>query len=116
MDYTPFLRNENFWYMVYRILIEECGAYDSESEHSNFTYQMAKNNVVEYRFQGKLGFGGKLWNNDRADGRCRIYVNYYKEDETEERNKIEKKTNERLEKFFKWYTTRPMYEVSFAGE
>jgi hypothetical protein len=34
---------------------------------------------IEFRFQGSLGFGGKVWSNGGT-----VYVNCYREDETPE--------------------------------
>jgi hypothetical protein len=80
------------WNKVYDILVEECGAH--ESERSSFLFhQGEKDYPSEWRFCGKLGFGGKFWRNSG-----RLYVNCYNEDETLERLEAIKRANERLAK------------------
>ncbi len=60
---------------IYDILVETCGA--SESARKQF---YAVWPCDEFRFQGELGFGGKIRkNNDK------IYVDYYPEDRSDER-------------------------------
>ncbi len=71
---------------IYEILIRTCGAYDAADAFTQFIYAADRFGAgwsFEYRFQGSLGFGGKVWlyNGDYP------YVNCYKEDETPERNK-----------------------------
>lgn len=58
---------------IYDILIADAGA--EESGRQAFVLS-TKEGITEYRFQGKLGFGGKFW---IAHGRW--YVNAYPEDE-----------------------------------
>lgn len=80
------------WDKVYDILIQECGA--NEGDRSSFCLsQIEKDYPREWRFCGKLGFGGKFWRNSG-----RLYVNCYNEDETPERLEMIKKANERLAK------------------
>lgn len=71
---------------IYNCLIENCGACP-HNQQSFISLQTTKE-IVEWRFGGKLGFGGKFWNNDN-----RWYVSCYQEDETKTRNKIIEKTN-----------------------
>lgn len=81
---------------VWTILAEECGA---TSEDGFFHHQTA-GRVPEWRFGGKLGFGGKFWRNrtSRPDGSWGDYwyVNCYAEDETPERRKAIEAANARL--------------------
>ena len=61
------LLTEEFANKVYDILVAEAGANPRESDRADFIYQhcKAENGCLEYRFQGKLGFGGKYrssWN------------------------------------------------------
>jgi len=72
---------------VYDILVKEAGAPISLKE--NFMYHMTNDNCSEYRFQGKLLFGGKYWSDTNR-------VNYYREDKNEERDMIVERTNEKL--------------------
>ncbi len=74
---------------VWAILVDECGARDDA--FMEFICNWPK--CVEFRFGGKLGFGGKVW----AD-RDRIHVTCYPEDMTDERRAIIERTNDRLSK------------------
>lgn len=78
---------------VYDILVDICGA--DEHWRENFV-QVCDADCTEYRFCGKLGFGGKY--------RCRegnkIRVDYYSEDKTEERDQMVIKANELLDTLF----------------
>ena len=50
----------------------------------------------EFRFQGKLGFGGKVWHQGG-----RLFVTCYPEDITPERSLIMSRANDALEKLLK---------------
>lgn len=84
----------------YDLLIETAGAsrlhYDRRSFIQcalNWNYHF----TFEYRFEGLLGFGGKIWLPlDKAP-----YVSCYREDDSPERLKIIEKTNALLEKAVK---------------
>ena len=76
---------------IYDILEKECGAWVSERE--GFVYSQTHEVIREWRFCGKLGFGGKFWRNN-----CRLYVNYYNEDKTKERDAMVERANKLLEK------------------
>ena len=76
---------------IYDILVQDCGAYDGGHERESFVAHQTTEDVIEWRFGGKLGFGGKFWRNAG-----RIYVNCYREDETPEMRKMIDKANERL--------------------
>lgn len=74
---------------VYDILVEVCGA--CESMRQAFVYTETHELCSEYRFCGRMGFGGKFWNaNDR------LYVNCYSEDETPQRRAMIAEANKRL--------------------
>jgi len=74
---------------IYDILVAEAGA--RESDRPSFVYQhcVYENGCMEYRFQGKLGFGGKYrstWNG----------VTYYHETETPEMVEVKAKVDKLL--------------------
>jgi len=78
---------------VYDVLIKEAGAsneWDKESDKESFIYHHEKD-CDEWRFCGKLGFGGKYWSNSNT-------VDCYLEDLTPERELIIKQTNLELSK------------------
>lgn len=74
---------------VYDVLVEECGALDDDQERHSFKLLWPE--CVEFRFQGRLGFGGKVWHNRR-----RVYVTCYPEDQIPERLAMIERANERL--------------------
>jgi hypothetical protein len=74
---------------IYQILVEEAGA--SPESFPEFHAVVLTRESGEFRFGGKLGFGGKYrWNDSRH------YVDYYPEDKTQERDEIVAVTNKRL--------------------
>jgi hypothetical protein len=76
---------------IYTILVERLDA--SEGDRDAFVYHMVKGGCREWRFQGCLGFGGKLYNDHK------LRVDCYPEDKTDERqNKIDA-VNEQLKGF-----------------
>jgi hypothetical protein len=80
---------------VYDVLVKHAGANDGESERLQFHhFWEERHDYREYRFMGKLGFGGKLWVNRRE-----IYVNCYPEHITAERLEVIRETNAALERF-----------------
>lgn len=87
---------DDFKDAVYDILVELGGA--SESARSSFRTHWPE--CREWRFMGHLGFGGKIWaTRSWAESLSRrpIYVNYYPEDRTDERDQIQIWINERLD-------------------
>ncbi len=71
---------------IYDILIRTCGASDHADSRCQFVYNAERFSyprTFEFRFQGSLGFGGKVWlyNGDYP------YVNCYREDQTPKRKK-----------------------------
>ena len=75
---------------IFDILVKECGAFDDD--RLGFVYNQTAEPVSEWRFCGKLGFGGKFWRNNG-----KWYVNCYREDETPKRMKMIEAANKRLE-------------------
>lgn len=72
---------------IYDLLVSVGGA--REKERESFIYHHT-NGCDEWRFQGKLGFGGKYRSRTNT-------VDCYLEDETPERTKIVKQLNEELQ-------------------
>jgi len=80
---------------VYDVLIEECGASDKGRDRDAFIYTQTKKPIcVEWRFCGKLGFGGKFWNNSK------FYISCYSENETAERLAMINAANARLTELY----------------
>ncbi len=76
---------------IYDILMQFTGARIESREGFIYHHSLEKYPCTEWRFQGKLGFGGKY----RIG---RNVVDYYPEDKTPERELITKTTNEELAK------------------
>lgn len=78
---------------IWRILVEVCGAHEDSDGRQEMWFVMGvtQPRFTEYRFGGKLGFGGRFWQSYN-----RWYVSYYKEDETEERREIVAEADRRL--------------------
>jgi len=81
---------------IYDILVKHAGAPESPMQRMSFHRFM---NVPgnEFRFGGKLGFGGKFW---KKDSQRDYRVSCYQEDEKNfpEMEEVAKKTNEELSK------------------
>jgi len=73
---------------VWKVLRLHAGA--SDSGRTSFISHVTDRDAGEYRFQGKLGFGGKFY----CSGRW--YVSNYKEDRTPETEQIISKVNRLL--------------------
>lgn len=73
---------------VFDILVEECGAVEDMREDFRFHFA----DTPEFRFQGHLGFGGKI-HNPVVDP----YVSCYPEDETSHRRAMINRANKRLD-------------------
>lgn len=82
---------ENQAERVWVILVEECGASPSADSKWEFVYHQTREHCAEFRFMGKLGFGGKLWNQS-----LRLHVTCYPEDLTDERIEMIVKADARL--------------------
>lgn len=84
------------------ILVEECGA--SRRAHVGFHY-LIEDPPTEYRFQGKLGFGGKIYFCTHNLHPWRVAC--YPEDETPEARVMIDQANERLQVLWKkWMANR----------
>lgn len=75
---------------IYDVLIEECGATAFHREQC-VRYLTDEHGSHEFRFQGSLGFGGKVYYNGG-----RLYVSCYPEDRTPERTAMIRSANARL--------------------
>ncbi len=82
-------QSKEFYERVFDILIRCAGA--PESMRENFIYCQTKGigSCDEYRFQGRLGYGGKYWRKSNK-------VNCYSEDLTDDRAALIQDTNEKL--------------------
>ncbi len=77
---------EDYANAIWDALVKYAGA----SERWREDFLAHRDHITEYRFQGRLGFGGKFWN-------CRAWdVTCYTEDTTAEREEMIWKTNSRL--------------------
>lgn len=83
---------------IWDILIAEAGANGDLSARHDFLHEALSGNWTEWRFGGKLGFGGKVRNN-----MGRVYVTCYRENETPSVNAAIEKTNELLKQYEKSY-------------
>ena len=72
---------------IWSILVEHAGA--SEMHRNEFLIAAKDPGISEFRFSGKLGFGGKFW-------ASRFEVDCYPEDENKKRKKIIENTNNLL--------------------
>jgi len=79
--------------VIYTILVRVCGANPTMRENFVAHFTDGLHERGEWRFSGKLAFGGKFWWNSHGDP---FYVNYYNEDQTDERDAIVKEANEQL--------------------
>lgn len=89
---------------VLKILFEDCGFRPSSGQAAEFVRFAVVPEVGEpagcgeYRFQGKLGFGGKFRNNGNFNNTP--YVDCYGEDETAERREMINRANARIAALF----------------
>lgn len=74
---------------IYDILVSQCGA--PEQDRFSFVCAQTDGAVSEWRFGGKLGFGGKFWCNGG-----RLYVSCYPEDLTPTRESLIQAANTAL--------------------
>lgn len=92
---------------IHDLLVEKVGARDDADDRSDFAYWLADRDDRqggrgnEYRFMGRLGFGGKFWWQipHNLPGRKPLgqwYVTCYPEDSTPERERMIDATNEAL--------------------
>lgn len=87
----PIISREKAQY-VWDILVRTCGAPESMKEDFLLEIQYGLEELREYRFQGSLGFGGKIWFSHQQS----FYVTCYKEDETPERLAAIQEANKEL--------------------
>lgn len=82
---------------VYDILAAHAGASDDAEgwNRKQFVFHQTSEVVLEYRFQGALGFGGKFRRSGWDD---RWYVDCYEEDLTDERRAMIEAANSELAK------------------
>jgi hypothetical protein len=83
---------------VWDVCVFECGA--EERSRDTFVHSVTNQGLSEYRFRGHLGAGGKVWAKLEAAGLV-LYVNYYGEDETEDRKTRKEAANASLALFSK---------------
>lgn len=74
---------------VWAILAATCGASDDDMRQQ-FVYHSNKTDRLEFRFQGDLGFGGKVYVEEPPRVSC------YSEDDSLERSVMIEQANERL--------------------
>ena len=90
---------------VWRMLVETCGASQHEDDMACFVCYAQEDDPLEYRFQGNLGFGGKLYFHVAVAG-SPLRVACYPEDETPDRKRMVDNANESLIAFSKiWGNT-----------
>lgn len=75
---------------IYNVLVTECGMYKSTDDLTAFGIHFP--DCREYRFQGRLGFGGKVWAHTYGGGHF-IAVSCYPEDLTSERYEMIDRAN-----------------------
>ena len=87
---------------IYDILVEHVGIFDArasdkcrDSWRDSFVHGATEGTWTEYRISGRLGFGGKVWNNAG-----RWYVNCYRENEKALQTAIIRRTNAALTKLY----------------
>lgn len=82
---------KRFYEDVYDILISHAGAHVAYRDHFVSAALSDDRPMTEFRFQGHLGFGGKVW---RYGGK--LYVTCYGEDKTPKREQVILDTNAAL--------------------
>lgn len=95
--------------VIYGLLVAGAGARDCEDERDCFIRYAAGQQDVEWRFQGALGFGGKLY----FDGWSVPRIGCYPEDQTPARQAIIEKLNA---KFRYMFTGRSALAALEGGE
>lgn len=76
--------------LVWFTLVDVCGADRDQDAQDDFVRLSRDPNLGEYRFQGTLGFGGKVYMENPPRVSC------YREDETPERRKVVERANAML--------------------
>jgi hypothetical protein len=79
---------------IYTVLIDIAGAYPRQVDC--FIQAQTHQPLLEYRFRGSLGDGGKFWNSDNPVARGQFYVTCYPEDLTPGREAVIAAVNQKL--------------------
>lgn len=96
-------------YLLYDILARHCGA--SEVRREYFISSFAEQPCSEFRFQGDLGFGGKIYN---ANG-GRLWVDCYPEDRTPERERMIEKAEVAIDALLQKWGLAPSARLRSAS-
>lgn len=96
IDGSPRTLREGEAARIYDLLVQFAGASAGKDERSCFLRYATADLSVEWRFQGFLGFGGKLY----ADGWDVPRVGCYREDETPARRAVIDDLNARIRAMF----------------
>jgi hypothetical protein len=83
---------------IYDILVAQAGAFADESDRYQFEQAYLDRESgfgLEFRFQGSLGFGGKI----RYTASTGWYIDCYREDESPQRNRVIASVNAALSQF-----------------
>jgi hypothetical protein len=92
---------------IYDVLVRSAGA--SDADRASFVHEFTHPRPThEWRFQGRLGFGGKFRHNGRSamPGIYLCYVDCYPEDLDDARRCVIEETNAELQRMFPWGTSR----------
>jgi hypothetical protein len=87
--YLKLVAAEKFYDRVYDLLVEIGAPADAKADF--LQYFMADRAISEWRFQGKLGFGGKFWRSARGHE-----ITCYNEDSSKGRDELIARTNRRI--------------------
>jgi hypothetical protein len=81
---------------AFDVIEQECGAHPAlRDDFVRYAVrEKASSFGIEFRFQGHLGFGGKIHRNSNRN--ALFYVDYYPEDKTPERDAMQDNANTRL--------------------
>lgn len=91
--FSPKLFSKEAANAIFTILVEHAGA--QEDQRELFVWAITLNEAREYRFQGLLGFGGKVyWTTTTAP-----HISCYEEERTPARVAVIADVNARLEVF-----------------
>lgn len=89
---------------IWDVLIDLCQAPPDNGTRQQFVSHCVTSDEVEFRFQGSLGFGGKLYYAPRINEAPR--VGYYPEDRTKTGDLVVAKANEHLDTLWReWKQT-----------
>jgi hypothetical protein len=94
--YPDFIITFDIANSIVDILVEHCGV--NANRRKTIVDDLMWGKLTEYRFQGNLGFGGKLnYNNSK------IYISYYLEDKTPEKELMVEIANNKLSEIYSKY-------------